>query len=443
MAKKPSRVPLNVYLNGRLVGRLQKETSGAIDFRYDPSWLDWEHTLPVSLSLPLREDRYIGDPVIAVFDNLLPDSETIRKNLAARVKATGNDAYSLLSAIGRDCVGALQFLPEGDDPAPPGTISGHPASDKEIGHLLQNLSSAPLGADEDAEFRISLAGAQEKTALLYWKNQWQLPKGTTATTHILKPQIGMLGNGIDLTKSVENEHFCMRLMSELGLPTAGTAIQDFDGHRVLVVERFDRRWTKDKRLIRLPQEDLCQALSVPPTRKYQSDGGPGILEVLNLLKGSDDPETDQKRFIKAQVIFWLIGATDGHAKNFSLFLTPGGRFNLAPIYDVMSAQPNLDADQILRKEMKLAVFVGDNRHYIIEQILPRHFQQTAKKGGVAEAMVNDILVELCEDMPKAFEKTIAAMPSDFPEDMMESVRSAALSRLRTIDDAATVGERTS
>lgn len=435
MAKKRTRIPLNVYLNGRLVGRLRKETSGAIDFQYDGSWLDWEHALPVSLSLPLREDRYIGDPVIAVFDNLLPDNEGIRKSLAERVKADGYDAYSLLAAIGRDCVGALQFLPEDSEPEPSGTITGRPVDDEEIGRLVSNLASAPLGVDEDAEFRISLAGAQEKTALLYWNDQWHIPHGTSATTHILKPQIGMLGNGIDMSQSVENEHFCMRLMEELGLPTAETDIQDFDGSRVLVVKRFDRLWTKDKRLIRLPQEDLCQALSVPPTLKYQSDGGPGMPEVLDMLKGSDNPETDQKLFVKAQIIFWLIGATDGHAKNFSLFLTPGGRFSMTPIYDVLSAQPNMDAGQIRRNQMKLALSVGDNRHYVIERILPRHFQQTAKRCGIAESMIDDILEEMLGAMPDAFERTIAAMPAEFPEEMAASIKTAALTRLRTIEQA--------
>lgn len=433
MAKKRTRIPLNVYLNGRLVGRLRKETSGAIDFQYDGSWLDWEHALPVSLSLPLREDRYIGDPVIAVFDNLLPDNEGIRKSLAERVKADGYDAYSLLAAIGRDCVGALQFLPEDSEPEPSGTITGRPVDDEEIGRLVSNLASAPLGVDEDAEFRISLAGAQEKTALLYWNDRWHIPHGTSATTHILKPQIGMLGNGIDMSQSVENEHFCMRLMEELGLPTAETDIQDFDGSRVLVVKRFDRLWTKDKRLIRLPQEDLCQALSVPPTLKYQSDGGPGMPEVLDLLKGSDNPETDQKLFVKAQIIFWLIGATDGHAKNFSLFLTPGGRFSMTPIYDVLSAQPNMDAGQIRRNQMKLALSVGDNRHYVIERILPRHFQQTAKRCGIAESMIDDILEEMLGAMPDAFERTIAAMPAEFPEEMAASIKTAALTRLGTIE----------
>ncbi|MFP6747729.1 MAG: HipA N-terminal domain-containing protein [Alphaproteobacteria bacterium] len=122
MAKKRTRIPLNVFLNSRLVGRLQRETSGAINFCYDPTWLNWEHALPVSLSLPLREDRYIGDPVVAVFDNLLPDNDEIRRKLAERVMAADSDTHGLLSAIGRDCMGALQFLPEG---ASPGPFRGH------------------------------------------------------------------------------------------------------------------------------------------------------------------------------------------------------------------------------------------------------------------------------------------------------------------------------
>ena len=141
--------------------------------------------------------------------------------------------------------------------------------------------------DADGEFRISIAGAQEKTALLYWKDRWHIPHGTTATTHILKPQIGMLPSGIDLNRSVENEHLCLRLTAALGLPSANTEIADFDGERVLVIERFDRRWTRDNRLLRLPQEDCCQALSVPPTLKYDADGGPGMADILDLLKASD------------------------------------------------------------------------------------------------------------------------------------------------------------
>src|SRR3954468_9007151 len=386
MPRRRTRIPLNVFLNGRLVGRLRRQASGAIDFQYDDDWLAWDQAFPVSLSLPLREDRFTGDPVIAVFDNLLPDNDQIRRRLAERVRAGGYDAYSLLAAVGRDCVGALQFLPEGSDPGAAGSLEGRPLRDTEIADLLNDLKRTPLGLDEDGEFRISLAGAQEKTALLHWQDKWQVPHGATATTHIFKPEIGKLPNGIDLSQSIENEYLCMRLTAAFGLPTARTEIREFAGRRALVVERFDRLWTRDGRLLRLPQEDCCQALSVPPPRKYEPDGGPGMRQMLELLKASDEPEADQRLFLKAQIVFWLLGATDGHAKNFSIFLLPGGRFRMTPLYDVMSTQPNVDAGEIRHNRMKLAMAVGDNRHYTIDSIVPRHFLQTAAGAGVPAAL---------------------------------------------------------
>lgn len=437
MARPRKRVPLNVFLNGRLVGRLKKEASGAIDFQYDPTWLHWEHTFPVSLSLPLREDRYIGDPVVAVFDNLLPDNAEIRSRLAARVSADGADAYSLLAAIGRDCVGALQFLPDGDTPGPAGEIEGKPIDDARIGAILADLGPTPLGVShEDEEFRISIAGAQDKTALLLWKNKWHLPHGSTATTHILKPQIGIRGNGINLSKSVENEHLCMRLTSALGLPTAETAISEFAGRRVLVVKRFDRQWTRDKRLLRRPQEDCCQALSVPPVRKYQTEGGPGIRRILQFLKASDNPEDDQRLFIKAQIVFWLLGATDGHAKNFSIFLYPGGGFRLTPLYDVMSTQPVMDAKQIQRKHMRLAMSVGDTRHYILDTILPRHFMQSAEQAGMSASVIHAVMSELIMQTPQAIATVLEALPGDFPQAISASIVGGMERRLRLLDSGS-------
>ena len=274
----PRRVryePLNVFLNGRLVGQLRRETSGAVSFQYDQSWQDWESALPVSLSLPIREQPYIGAPVLAVFENLLPDNDSLRRQIAARARAEGSDAYSLLAAIGHDCVGALQFLPGDLQPAPAGAIDAVPVSEREIVAILNNLATAPLGITEDESFRISIAGAQEKTALLLWNGRWYKPRGTTATTHIFKPSIGKLPNGVDLTASVENEYLCLKILRELGLPATNADMKTFGDRRVLIVERFDRLWTRDKRLLRLPQEDCCQALSVPPNLKYESDGGAG------------------------------------------------------------------------------------------------------------------------------------------------------------------------
>jgi serine/threonine-protein kinase HipA len=432
MTRQARYPPLNVFLNARLVGRLRRETSGAIEFKYDPSWLGWEHALPVSLSLPLRESRYVGAPVIAVFDNLLPDTDAIRRRIAEKVRAQGIDTYSLLAAVGRDCAGALQFLPEGEEPGRPGQVSGKPITDKEITRILGDLASAPLGLGEDENFRISLAGAQEKTALLFWKGKWHIPTGTSATTHVLKPQIGRLPNGVDLSFSVENEFFCLKMMAALGVPSANVAIEEFGGKRVLVVERFDRRWTRDRRLLRLPQEDCCQALSVPPILKYEADGGPGIRNILDLLKGSDEPAHDQTVFLRALIAFWLLGATDGHAKNFSLFLSPGGRYRLAPLYDVLSAQPSVDAGQIQRNKMKLAMAVGGRRHYVVDTVMPRHFLQTAAKAGVGASVVEEIFKEMRANAPAAMERVLGGLPKGFPEQISGPIAKGLYARLRLL-----------
>jgi len=188
-----------------------------------------------------------------------------------------------------------------------------------------------------------------------------------------------------------------------------------------VVERFDRRWTQDKRLLRLPQEDLCQALSVPPVRKYQSDGGPGIRDILQFLKASDHPEQDRRLFMKAQIVFWLLGATDGHAKNFSIFLHPGGGFRLTPLYDVLSLQPAYKASQVKRNQMKVAMSVGDKRHYVLDTILPRHFIQSAQQAGMPATTVDEIMAELADQVPQATEAATAQLPADFPRQIRTSI----------------------
>jgi serine/threonine-protein kinase HipA len=433
VARRRKSERLNVFLNSRLVGQLNRESSGAIDFRYAPSWLGWENTMPVSLSLPLREDRYIGAPVVTVFDNLLPDNSGIRKKIAERVSAEGVDAFSLLSALGRDCVGALQFLADGQEPGPPGVIKGEPLKDSEIAKILDNLARDPLGMTPDDEFRISIAGAQEKTALLYHNGRWQKPIGTTATTHILKPQIGKLPNGIDLSYSVENEYLCLTLTAALGLPSAKVEMATFGKKRVLVVERFDRLLTRNKRLLRRPQEDCCQALSVPWALKYESNGGPGIQQIMHLLIGSDDPAEDRKIFFKSIIVFWLLGATDGHAKNFSVFLEPGGGFHLTPLYDIVSTQPSLDAKEIRLNKMKLAMAVGTNRHYRIESITTRHFLQTAQKVGLSKDTAIQAIDELVREGPPALERVLAGLPRGFPSGIAESITKGFRTRLQQLD----------
>lgn len=422
MGRKRTYAPLDVYMNRRKVGQYFREPDGAFAFAYAADWLAWENTMPISRSLPLRPERYVGPPVIAVFENLLPDSDDIRRRVAERVGADGLDAYSLLARIGRDCVGALQFLPEGEEPGAGDVLTGEPLSDTQIAAMLKDLHRTPLGIRAERDFRISVAGAQEKTALLFHDGQWVEPTGTTPTTHILKPAIGTLPNGMDLTDSIENEHFCLRLMAAFGLKVARTEIVRFAGTKALVVERFDRLRARDGRLIRLPQEDCCQALSVPPTRKYQSEGGPGIVEFCELLQGSDEPLRDRINFLKSNVLFWLIGATDGHAKNFSIALMPGGRFTMTPLYDVLTVQPLLDAGQLQIKDMKLAMRVGKGRHYKVSEIQGRHFVETGLAAGFSREQVVQVFEDVRARARHAFEVAVAGMPPSFPGGLCDSVR---------------------
>lgn len=435
MPRKPAHAPLNVFLNNRHVGRLSRQSSGAIDFAYDPDWLAWEHAIPVSLSLPLRETRYLGDRVTAVFENLLPDSKAIRTRVAERVGAKGTDAFSLLSEIGRDCVGALQFTAVDDLPPPTTAIEGICVSEDEIAAIVANLARAPLGLDKGNDFRISLAGAQEKTALLRHEGKWLKPTGTTPTTHLLKPQIGELHNGIDLSNSVENEYYCLQLMKAFALSANETEIATFGATKVLVVTRFDRRRTRDGRLLRLPQEDACQALSIPPTNKYEGEGGPGITQIANLLAGSDDPLADRLAFFKAQLLFWLIGATDGHAKNFSIFLAPGGRFRMTPFYDVLTAQPSLDANQIRRNQFKLAMALGNSRKYRIFDIHGRHFVETGRAAGLSVQLIGQAITEIREAFDDAFLNVERLLPRHFPEVIHAAVQAGARERLRQLGTA--------
>lgn len=422
MPRRPRHPPLAVWLNGRLVGQLMRQADGGISFAYDPIWLDWEHAQPISLSLPLRKERFLGAVVTAVFENLLPDATRIRERLAGRLHAEGTDPYSLLAAAGRDCVGALQFLEAKEDPGPAGALTGEHLTDEEIGEILDLLPEAPLGNGIEGDFRISIAGAQDKTALLRIDGRWMRPSGTTATTHIIKPPIGKARNSkLDLSDSVENEFFSLALLRHLGLDVARAEIVDFAGRRALAVERFDRHWTTDPspRLLRLPQEDLLQALGRPSSAKYENDGGPGIVEIMNLLRSGDRPAIDRRAFFEAQVAFWLIAAPDGHAKNFSLALLPGGRFRMTPLYDVMSAEPNVARREIETRKMKLAMAVGDNRHYRIDEIVPRHFRQTAKACGFAE--IDGVLEDLRNRMDRAIDAAVEEAAGKVPAGVSDPV----------------------
>jgi serine/threonine-protein kinase HipA len=403
--KRQGRV-LDLYVGSSKVGKYARVPSGATSFRYDPDWLSSDRAFPISLSMPLSDRIWSGEGATSYFDGLLPDDRTVREKIATREHAESAGIFDLLAIIGRDCVGALRFVPEGLDPGDPAKMEYRQVTDDEIATRLASLTTNPLGvhADED-DFRISIAGVQEKTAFLRIDAQWQLPLGPTPTSHIFKPAMKEGPDGADFSDTPWNEWLCLVLCRALGLETANAEVLLFDGKPVIVVERFDRTWQEGV-LYRLPQEDLCQALGVPPLRKYQSDGGPGIIDVLALLNGATAPYEDRLAFMKAQIVFWLLAAIDGHAKNFSIFLTPGG-YKLTPLYDVLSAAPY---PEFPAQKVKLAMATGNKGYYRLSQIQLRHFYQTGQKAGLREQDMDSIFLDLDARMEDAIAEvaTLAA-----------------------------------
>jgi serine/threonine-protein kinase HipA len=337
---------LHVWMNGLHVGAWTTLRSGTPVLRYSEAWAQGEEGRALSLSLPFTADlEHRGDVVTNYFDNLLPDSAEIRRRLRSRFRARSTEAFDLLAAVGRDCVGAVQLLPSGIEPKGWDAIDAEPLDEAKVELTLASVTSdAPLGQrDEDVDLRLSIAGAQEKTALLRIGCRWYRPRGATPTTHILKLPLGRVGNmRADMSTSIENEWLCSRILRALGLPVAETEMARFGQSKALVVTRFDRRWVgidegaerkprfrppEGAWIARLPQEDFCQALGVGPDRKYQSDGGPSMEECLTVLANSEDAESDRVTFVLAQFAFWLLAATDGHAKNFSIQHRRAGRFS--------------------------------------------------------------------------------------------------------------------
>lgn len=424
MGRKRKGAALDVYVGSRQVGTYSRAPSGATSFRYDGSWLASKGAFPISLTMPLSDRVWSGMSVSSYFDGLLPDAQAVRDKIASREQAGTADTFDLLAAIGRDCVGALRFIPEGLDPGDPTKMTYRAIGDAEIAARLAALGSTPLGVAPDEEFRISIAGVQEKTAFLNIGQRWCLPLGATATSHIFKPAMAKGPYGADFSDMPWNEWLCLHVCRALGLNAANAQVLTFGGKPVLVVERFDRVWQEGV-LYRLPQEDLCQALGVPPARKYQSDGGPGIVEVLNLLNGAESPYKDRLAFITAQIVFWLLAAIDGHAKNFSIFLTPGG-YKLTPLYDVVSAAPY---PQFSAQKTKLAMSMGDKGYYRIKQIQVRHFYQTAQAAGLRKQDLDDILEDLSSRLDRVIAETSRlAARANMPKATMDPILAGVKAR---------------
>lgn len=430
---------LQVWMNGKAVAVWSRLRTGTPVLRYHEAWAQSDEGRALSLSLPFTVGlEHRGDAVTNYFDNLLPDSTEIRRRLRRRFKARSDEAFDLLSAVGRDCVGAVQLLSPGAGPQGWDRIEAQPLKDADVARILASVTSdAPLGQRDEDDLRISIAGAQEKTALLRMGGRWYRPKGATPTTHILKLPLGLVGNmRADMSGSVENEWLCAELMNELGIATAETAIGTFGDTKALVITRFDRRWQRVPEgaarkprfkppegawIARLPQEDFCQALGIAPERKYESEGGPSLQDCLAILANSEQASVDRATLALAQLAFWLLAATDGHAKNFSIQHRRGGRFGLAPLYDVLSAWPIIGSgpNRLPYQRARLAMAVrGKNAHYRLREIGVRHWHRLASSCG---ADVWARMTAMVESVDGALQSVERRLPKVFPGGVWEPV----------------------
>jgi len=364
---------LIALLDGKAVGSVNRDARGRLRFIYKDDWRNAPDAYPLSLSIPLGAKEHGRSVVEAYLWGLLPDNERVLGRWAAKFHVSARNVFALIAHVGEDCAGAVQFVtPERLDDIRSGKGDKIEWLDEsEIAKRLETLRKdhAAWRLPSDTG-QFSLAGVQPKTALLLQNDRWGIPSGRLPTTHILKPPTGQFDG------HAENEHICLMLARAFGLPAAQTKVARFKDEIAIVIERYDRL-PKGNDIIRVHQEDVCQALGMMPTKKYQNEGGPSPLDIIQLLRTySTEREEDLDTFIGALGFNWLIAGTDAHAKNFSLLLS-GRRIRLAPLYDIASILPYDGFDM---RKVKFAMKIGSE--YKLSRIGLRQWQRFAREAHV-------------------------------------------------------------
>ena len=371
---------LVVYLHGEVVGTLRKEDSGRLSYSYRRGWLDRPGARSISLSLPLREELFEDRYARPFFAGLLPD-ELVRERLARYLGVSRQNDFALLAEVGGECAGAVSFYPPGVEPPPAGEGDLEPLDEAALAVVLRDLPRRPLLAG--GKLRLSLAGAQDKMALVCKDGGFFLPRGDFPTTHILKPAIERFAD------TVANECFCLRLAARLGLQAPPVEIGSVEGVPFLVIERYDRTAAGDG-IRRIHQEDFCQALAIPPERRYQDEGGPSLAQSFALLDACVRPALDRLELLRRVLFNYLIGNADAHGKNFALLHQTDGPV-LAPAYDLVCT--SIYSDHTDRMAMKIG---GKGRP---DEVLPRHWQRFAGDTGLAPPRVRRDLLAMAEQVP--------------------------------------------
>lgn len=430
MGRKKHVQKLKVYLEKQKIGFLTRRADGSIEFRYDEEWID--NGYAISLSLPLPDRVFIGERASFYFDNLLPDSTKILEAIARKFEVPSTKSFDILAAVGRDCIGALSFFHEEEDPELTDKMQVRLLSDSDIAHRLRGLSSdSPLGMD-DGDVRLSLAGAQEKMALLYRKGKWWEPRGATPTSHILKRSMGTLMKNttvatIDFQTSVDNEWISLYLARACDISAAKADISIFEDQRVLSVERFDRIW-KENILRRIPQEDFCQATGTSPILKYERKGGPSLRKMMTILLSSNNATADRRRFFKTALFNDLIHNTDSHAKNFSIFQLRAG-FALTPMYDLLSAHFLYKTHSDFYSNLRSSLSVNGKEKF--HEITADDWRKEADHCGLGKKICDELMHELALAV-KSLDVPIEAQPPDLDKHQVESILEGIHRRARIL-----------
>jgi serine/threonine-protein kinase HipA len=376
---------LEVWLYGRRAGLLEQD-DGRMRFAYAADYVAAGGD-PLSCSLPLG-DREYGREAETFFANLLPEGE-VRTLVARRLGVSAGNDFGLLYAIGGDCAGAVTLLPPGADlAATAGGAAGADVQwldDSRLATALDELPRRPLLADPEEGIRLSLAGAQDKLPVVVRDGRIGIPLGRTPSTHIVKTPIARFDD------TVANEAFCLALAREIGLSAAAAEIRVAADREFLLVERYDRREVEGGGVERIHQEDFCQALTVLPQLKYESEGGPGLADCFGVLRDSStELATDRLALVDAVAFNFLIGNHDAHGKNFSLVLADGD-VRMAPLYDLVSTAvyPGLD------RKMAMAIGGEYRPDYVRRRHVERFAEQT-RPGSAATAAIRRRMLQIAE-----------------------------------------------
>ena len=382
---------LVALIDGEDVGRVTHGKDAQLSFTYNDRWRRGDDAYPISLSLPLAVAEHGHEPVHAFLSGLLPDNDRILDAWGRSFGVSARNPFRLLAHVGEECAGAVQFVVPARVEKLRRESTGRVQwlSDADVAERLRLLRTDEAAwrvrADEG---QFSLAGAQPKTAFLFRNGRWGVPSGRTPTTHILKPP------SAEFDGFAENEHLCLELTRSLGIPACESRVMQFEDQVAIVITRYDRVQT-DGLPTRVHQEDLCQALGLPPTRKYENEGGPGIAVVVNLLReNSRAPSEDVATFLDAVALCWIIAGTDGHAKNYSVLIGPRAGIRLAPLYDVASAAPY---PRLSDHRIKLVMKIGGE--YLVRRIGRRQWERLAQEVRVRPDGLLERVSRLAAEVP--------------------------------------------